>query len=93
MGLRGSRWIAVTSHTHRTHNSTHVADTNANCGFSVSWWDRLCGTYRAAPTGGQLGTERRLGEYHTPLFLGQLLLPFQGDAGSYPLASTRPVAT
>ncbi|MEW6300095.1 MAG: sterol desaturase family protein [Thermodesulfobacteriota bacterium] len=89
---RWLRWCVVTPDMHRIHHSTRVAETNSNFGFSFSWWDRLCGTYRAAPARGQLGMEIGLSEYRTPLRLGQLLvLPFQGDAGRYPFAGTRPV--
>jgi sterol desaturase/sphingolipid hydroxylase (fatty acid hydroxylase superfamily) len=89
---RGLRWIIVTPDMHRIHHSTRVVETNSNFGFSVSWWDRLCGTYRAAPALGQTGMEIGLNDYRTPLNLGRLLLlPFQGDAGRYTFAGTRPV--
>jgi sterol desaturase/sphingolipid hydroxylase (fatty acid hydroxylase superfamily) len=86
------RWVVVTPDMHRIHHSTRVVETNSNFGFSVSWWDRLCGTYRAAPALGQTEMEIGLSDYRTPLNLGQLLLlPFQGDAGRYTFAGTRPV--
>jgi sterol desaturase/sphingolipid hydroxylase (fatty acid hydroxylase superfamily) len=86
------RWGIVTPDMHRIHHSTRVVETNSNFGFSVSWWDRLCGTYRAAPALGQLGMEVGLSDYRTPLTLGQLLLlPFQGDAGRYTFEGTRSV--
>jgi len=86
------RWAIVTPDMHRIHHSTRVVETNSNFGFSVSWWDRLCGTYRAAPALGQTGMEIGLSDYRTPLNLGELLLlPFQGDAGRTPFAGTRPV--
>ena len=83
------RWLrrfVVTPDMHRVHHSVVVAETNSNFGFSVSWWDRLCGTYRGQPAAGheqmQIGiaTERdptRLG------LLGCLLLPATGDPGRY----------
>ena len=84
------RWIIVTPDMHRIHHSTHVIETNSNFGFSLSWWDRLCGTYRAAPALGQTGMEVGLSDYRTQLNLGQLLLlPFQGDAGRYTFAGAR----
>jgi sterol desaturase/sphingolipid hydroxylase (fatty acid hydroxylase superfamily) len=84
------RWVLVTPDMHRVHHSTRVVETNSNFGFSVSWWDRLCGTYRAAPALGHTGMEIGLSEYRTPLTLGQLLVvPFQGDAGRYPFAGAR----
>lgn len=89
---RWLRWAIVTPDMHRIHHSTRVVETNSNFGFSVSWWDRLCGTYRATPALGQTEMEIGLSDYRTPLNLGQLLLlPFQGDAGSYTFAGTRPV--
>lgn len=77
------RWIIVTPDMHRVHHSTRVVETNSNFGFSVSWWDRLCGTYRAQPALGQVGMEIGLSDYRTPLPLVQLLLlPFWGSTGS-----------
>ncbi len=84
---RIDRWLRrtiVTPDMHRIHHSTRVAETNSNFGFSVSWWDRLFGTYREAAALGQLGMEIGLSEYREPLHLRQLLLlPFKGSAGSY----------
>jgi len=86
------RWLLVTPDMHRVHHSTRVMETNSNFGFSLSWWDRLCGTYRAQPALGQTGMEIGLSDYRTPLNLGQLLLlPFQGNAGRYTFAGARPV--
>jgi sterol desaturase/sphingolipid hydroxylase (fatty acid hydroxylase superfamily) len=39
----------VTPDMHRVHHSTDVGEQNTNFGFSFSWWDRACGTYRARP--------------------------------------------
>ena len=84
------RWVIVTPDMHRIHHSTRVVETNSNFGFSVSWWDRLCGTYRAQPALGQTGMEIGLSDYRTLLNLGQLLLlPFQGDAGRYTFLGAR----
>jgi sterol desaturase/sphingolipid hydroxylase (fatty acid hydroxylase superfamily) len=84
------RWLLVTPDMHRIHHSARVVEANSNFGFSVSWWDRLCGTYRAAPALGHAGMEIGLSDYRTPLNLGQLLLlPFQGDAGRYTFAGAR----
>jgi hypothetical protein len=61
--------------------------------FAVSWWDRLCGTYRAQPTLGHVGMEIGLSEYRTPLTLGQLLLlPFRDTAGRYTYDGSRPAS-
>jgi sterol desaturase/sphingolipid hydroxylase (fatty acid hydroxylase superfamily) len=85
------RWAIVTPDMHRIHHSTRVVETNSNFGFSVSWWDRLCGTYRAEPALGQVDMEIGLSDYRTPLNLGQLLLlPFQGEVGRTPFAGARP---
>ena len=84
------RWAIVTPDMHRIHHSTRVVETNSNFGFSLCWWDRLCGTYRVHPALGQTGMEIGLSDYRTPLHLGQLLvLPFQGDAGRYTFAGAR----
>jgi sterol desaturase/sphingolipid hydroxylase (fatty acid hydroxylase superfamily) len=82
--------MVVTPDMHRVHHSTRVAETNSNFGFSVSWWDRLCGTYRAQPVLGQVAMDIGLSEYRVPLNLGQLLLlPFWGSAGCYTYAGSR----
>lgn len=84
------RWGIVTPDMHRVHHSTRVVETNSNFGFSVSWWDRLCGTYRAQPALGQVEMDIGLSAYRAPLNLGPLLLlPFWGSAGRYPYAGSR----
>jgi sterol desaturase/sphingolipid hydroxylase (fatty acid hydroxylase superfamily) len=87
---RWFRWAIVTPDMHRIHHSTRVDETNSNFGFSVSWWDRLFGTYRRAPALGQLGMEIGLSEYRSALRLGRLLvLPFMGRAGRYTFEGSR----
>jgi sterol desaturase/sphingolipid hydroxylase (fatty acid hydroxylase superfamily) len=84
------RWIVVTPDMHRIHHSMRVVETNANFGFAVSWWDRLCGTYRAQPALGQVGMDIGLSDYRTPLHLGQLLLvPFGTRTGHATHAGAR----
>jgi sterol desaturase/sphingolipid hydroxylase (fatty acid hydroxylase superfamily) len=84
------RWIVVTPDMHRVHHSTRVIETNSNFGFSVSWWDRLCGTYRAQPALGQVGMDIGLSDYRAPLHLGQLLLvPFCTRTGHATNAGAR----
>ncbi len=91
---RWLRWILVTPDMHRVHHSARVVETNSNFGFSVSWWDRLCGTYRTAPALGQVGMDIGLSEYRTLFNLSQLLLlPFQGEPGRYPFAGARSAHT
>ena len=85
------RWLLVTPDMHRIHHSTQIVETDSNFGFSVSWWDRLCGTYRSAPALEQTVMEIGLSDYRVPLNLGRvLLLPFQANAGRYTFAGTRP---
>ncbi len=43
------RWIMITPDMHRIHHSAEPAETDSNYGFSISWWDRLCGTYTVEP--------------------------------------------
>jgi len=87
---RWLRWIVVTPDMHRVHHSTRMDETNTNFGFSVAWWDWLCGTYRAQPALGQVGMDIGLSNYRTPLALGQLLLlPFRDRTGRTPSTGTR----
>lgn len=46
------RLLVVTPDMHRVHHSVDSAETNTNFGFSLPWWDRLLGTYRAQPATG-----------------------------------------
>lgn len=43
------RWVLVTPDVHRIHHSIFPNETNSNFGFSVTWWDRLCKTYKDQP--------------------------------------------
>ncbi len=52
---RALRFMLVTPDLHRIHHSRDRIETDSNFGFSVPWWDRLFGTYRAEPAQGQLG--------------------------------------
>lgn len=81
---RWLRLVIVTPDMHRVHHSSVVNETNSNFGFSISLWDRLCGTYRAQPALGQLGFEIGLKEYRARLgLLDLLLLPLRGKIGQY----------
>ena len=83
---RWLRFFIVTPDMHRVHHSSVVNETNSNFGFSISLWDRLCGTYRAQPALGQLGFEIGLKEYRERLGWGALLLlPFRRKLGQYSL--------
>ena len=41
------RTILITQVLHRIHHSQVVNETNSNYGFSVSWWDRMFGSYKS----------------------------------------------
>ena len=41
------RLMFVTPDMHRVHHSVEDDECNTNFGFSLTWWDRLFGTYRA----------------------------------------------
>ncbi|MGQ0810551.1 MAG: sterol desaturase family protein [Nitrospiraceae bacterium] len=83
------RWFLVTPDMHRIHHSTFPSETNTNFGFNLPWWDRLLGTYRAAPAGGHEGMTLGLEQFRDPARLslpGMLLLPFVSKPGRYPLS-------
>ena len=50
---RRLRHVLVTPDMHRVHHSIVRSETDSNFGFTVSWWDRLFGTYRPQPAAGQ----------------------------------------
>jgi sterol desaturase/sphingolipid hydroxylase (fatty acid hydroxylase superfamily) len=68
---RRLRWLLVTPDMHRVHHSVIRAETDSNFGFSLAWWDRLFGTYRAQPADGHLGMTIGLDAFRDP---GQLRL-------------------
>lgn len=43
------RWLIITPDMHRIHHSARRTETDSNFGFSISLWDRLCGTYIDEP--------------------------------------------
>ena len=49
------RVFIVTPDMHRVHHSVHRDEHDSNFGFCLSVWDRLFGTYRAAPRDGHEG--------------------------------------
>jgi sterol desaturase/sphingolipid hydroxylase (fatty acid hydroxylase superfamily) len=61
-------------------------ETDSNYGFTLSWWDRLLGTYRAQPAKGhqgmKIGLSRFLDEKRQTL-LWLLALPFLKKAKKY----------
>jgi sterol desaturase/sphingolipid hydroxylase (fatty acid hydroxylase superfamily) len=89
---RWLRWLIVTPDMHRVHHSAVPAETNTNFGFSVSIWDRLCGTYRARPAAGHAGMTIGVAHLRDPARLGLLhllWLPFTGRLGSYSFRGRR----
>lgn len=51
------RHFLVTPDMHRVHHSVTPEETNSNFGFNFPWWDRLFGSYREQPAGGQVDME------------------------------------
>ena len=79
------RWIVVTPDMHRVHHSVAPEETNRNFGFTFSWWDRVCGTYRAQPAAGHSGMKLGIAQFRSlrDLRLDRLLLqPVLGDPTS-----------
>jgi sterol desaturase/sphingolipid hydroxylase (fatty acid hydroxylase superfamily) len=82
------RWLVVTPDMHRVHHSILPQETNSNFGFNLPWWDRLFGTYRAAPAQGHEAMTIGLKQFRDvrELRLDRLLAqPFRGDATGYPI--------
>jgi sterol desaturase/sphingolipid hydroxylase (fatty acid hydroxylase superfamily) len=82
------RWMVVTPDMHRVHHSIVPRETNSNFGFNLPWWDRLFGTYRAAPAAGHDAMTIGIDQFRDPRelrFDRMLLQPWRGDAGRYPL--------
>jgi sterol desaturase/sphingolipid hydroxylase (fatty acid hydroxylase superfamily) len=81
------RWVLVTPDMHRVHHSVEDDETNSNFGFSLTWWDRLFGTYRDQPRAGHLGMTIGIRGYTNPSEVdrldGMLLLPFRGEITDY----------
>jgi len=74
------RRLIVTPDMHRVHHSVVREEHDSNFGFNLSFWDRLCGTYRAQPAAGQDGMTIGLDLYRSPreLWLDRMLLqPFR----------------
>lgn len=51
---RGLRAPFITPDLHRVHHSVHLDESNSNFGTITPLWDRLFGTFRAEPRGGQV---------------------------------------
>jgi sterol desaturase/sphingolipid hydroxylase (fatty acid hydroxylase superfamily) len=80
------RLLIVTPDMHRVHHSVILRETDSNYGFTLSWWDRLLGTYRAQPAKGHegmtIGLSRFLDDKRQTL-LWLLALPFLKKAKKY----------
>lgn len=81
------RWFVVTPDMHRVHHSVDADETNSNFGFSLPWWDRLFGTYRAQPRAGHQAMTIGLHGHQDPREVarldGMLMLPFRGKVDGY----------
>lgn len=75
------RWLVCTPDMHRVHHSIERAEADTNYGFFLSVWDRLCGTYHAAPpAAGHETAPLGLPGHRDQLGLPQLLaMPFKSD--------------
>src|SRR6516165_8702907 len=82
------RVVVVTPDMHRVHHSILRRETDSNFGFNLPWWDRLFGTYRAAPEAGHAGMTVGLPIFRDPreLRMDRLLTqPFRDDVAGAPL--------
>jgi len=81
------RFFVVTPDMHRVHHSVEDDETNSNFGFNLSWWDRLFGTYREAPRGGQIDMHIGIHKFNdvkqTNWITGMLMMPFIGKVSGY----------
>ena len=76
---RALRWWIVTPSMHRVHHSVLRDETDSNFGFNLVWWDRLFGTYRAAPRRPEATMPLGLDEFRAPAaqsLVALLLQPF-----------------
>lgn len=82
------RLFVVTPDMHRVHHSVIIRETNSNYGFSLPWWDRILGTYKARPAKGHMDMVIGLSQFRDPRRLSLprlLILPFVGDPGRVPI--------
>ncbi len=81
------RCFLVTPDMHRVHHSVEDDETNSNFGFSLPWWDRLFGTYRAQPRAGHeamtIGIRGFSEARVCDRLPGMLMIPFKGKVGNY----------
>jgi len=81
------RLLLVTPDMHRVHHSIEDDEANSNFGFSLSWWDRLLGTYRNQPRLGHTAMVIGIRHYREASQVawlpGILALPFIGRISGY----------
>lgn len=78
---RRLRWLLITPSLHRIHHSRRGEESLSNFGFSVPWWDRLFGSFRARASDGDRNLSLGLPgarQYPSRLLL-LLTLPWQRD--------------
>jgi sterol desaturase/sphingolipid hydroxylase (fatty acid hydroxylase superfamily) len=71
------RALLVTPDMHRVHHSSDPVETDSNFGFTLSWWDRLFGTYRAQPRAGHDAMTIEVEGFAAHAVLGQHLMLIQ----------------
>jgi len=85
---RALRWLVVTPDMHRVHHSIVPEEINSNYGFFLSWWDRLFGTYNAAPRAGHDAMTIGVRDTRDPAVCAalwpMLALPFKERADDFP---------
>lgn len=81
------RWFIVTPDMHRVHHSIELDETNSNFGFSLPWWDRLFGTYRAQPRKSHelmtIGIKEYRDTQHCAKLPGMMVLPFISNDSTF----------
>lgn len=73
------RWVIITPDMHRIHHSAWQPETDSNYGTLLSVWDRLFGSYCAAPRDGQKAMTLGLEHWRDEAALGiggLMLMPF-----------------
>lgn len=84
---RALRWVLVTPDMHRVHHSVESDECNSNFGFSLTWWDRLLGTYRAQARAPQknmvIGIHGHSDPREVARLGGMLLMPFKTETERY----------
>ena len=81
------RFFIVTPDMHRIHHSIEDDETNSNFGFNLSLWDRIFGTYKKQPRGGQINMTIGIQQFNTAKqatwLHGLLIMPFKGKVSGY----------